>query len=202
MKHPNREEWVPYVFGEARGDDAKRLAAHLEVCPECSDEVAGWRRSLNRLDAWAVPKSQRERVIIAPVFRWAVAAAIVLAAGIGIGRLTAPDAKAMRAEVEAAVKTAMAAETQQAVNEAEQRVISESQAEARDLWRAFSEALADARREERAATLSLFQQLQQEQQAEYVALRRDLETMATVADQEIRLTNLKMTQLAANSPTP
>jgi hypothetical protein len=202
MKHPNREEWVPYVFGEARGDDAKRLAAHLEGCPECSDEVAGWRRSLNRLDAWALPKTQRERVIIAPIFRWAVAAAIVLAAGIGIGRLTAPDAQTMRTEIEAAVKAAVAAQTQQAINDAEQRIVSVSQAEARDLWRAFSEALADARREERAATLSLFQQLQQEQQAEYVALRRDLETMATVADQEIRLTNLKMTQLAANSPTP
>lgn len=202
MKHPNREEWVPYVFGEARGDDAQRLAAHLEVCPECSDEVAGWRRSLNRLDAWALPKTQRDRIIIAPIFRWAVAAAIVLAAGIGIGRLTAPDAKAMQAEVETAVKAAMAVETQQAINDAEQRIVNVSQAEARDLWRAFSEALAEARREERAATVSLFEQLQQQQQADYVGLRRDLETMATVADQEIRLTNLKMTELAANSPTP
>lgn len=196
MKHPNRDEWVPYVFGEARADEAKRLRAHLESCAECAAEVAGWRRSLQTLDKWEVSPPVRSRAMIAPVFRWAMAAALVLAAGIAIGRVTAPNAEAMRAQVEASVKAALAEQTQQAVAQSEARALSASQEQANELWQMFSERLEAAREED----WQVVEGLLREQEARYVNLRRDLETLASLADQEIRAANFKLTQLAGNIP--
>jgi hypothetical protein len=200
MKHPSKDEWVPYVFGEARPEDARRLAAHLESCADCAAEVAGWRRSLQTLDEWELPAPARSRAVIAPVFRWAVAAAIMLAAGVAIGRMTVPDAQAMRAQIESSVKAAVTLELQQKLADAEIRLASESQEESRQLWRAFSETLAAAREEDRQETASFLEEHGRQEQARYVNLRRDLETLALQADQEIREANFKLTQLTSNVP--
>jgi Putative zinc-finger len=146
MKHPNRDEWVPYVFGEARSDDAARLRAHLEGCAECATEVAAWQRSLQALNKWDVPEPVRHRALVAPVFRWAMAAAIVLAAGIALGRVTAPSQAAMRAEVERSVKAAVAQHVQQTLDQSEARLAAASQQDNAELWRVFSETLAAARK--------------------------------------------------------
>jgi hypothetical protein len=201
MKHPNRDEWVPYIFGEARGNDVKRLNSHLDECPECAAEVAAWRRSLKTLDRWELDAPVRSRTtIIAPVFRWAVAAAIVLAAGVALGRMTAPDTKAMRAEVEASVKAAFAEQLQQTVAQSETRLANVSQERAEELWRVFSDGLSNAREEQRQMTASLLDEQRREYETRYVNLRRDLETLAVLADREIQEANLKMIQLARSTP--
>jgi hypothetical protein len=199
MKHPNQEEWVPYVFGEARPDEARRLRAHLETCAECATEVTAWQRSLHALNKWEVPAAARSRAIVAPAFRWAIAAAIVLAAGIAIGRVTTPNAKAMRAEIERSVKAAVAQQLPQTVAESEVRVAAASQQENAELWRMFSETLAAAREEDHQATVGLFEAYQRQEEIRYVNLRRDLETLASLADQEIRQANFKLTQLVGNA---
>jgi hypothetical protein len=200
MKHPNRDEWVPYIFGEARAADAKRLGAHLETCAECAAEVATWRRSLQALDKWEVPRPTPSRPIIAPVFRWAVAAAIVLAAGIAIGRMTVPNVNTIRADVERSVKAAFAEQLQQAVAQSETRLASVSEERAEELWRIFSDALGNAREEQRQMTAALLDEQRREYETRYVNLRRDLEILAQVADREIQEANLKMIQLARNTP--
>jgi len=199
MKHPNRDEWVPYVFGEARADEAKRLRAHLESCAECAAEVTAWRRSLRTLDKWELPEPVRSRTIIAPAFRWAMAAAIMLAAGIAIGRVTAPDAREIRAQAVASVKAMLAQELQQTVSESEARLASASEERAQELWDAFSGQLAAAREEDQRAMLTLSEQYRLEQEERYVNLRRDLETLASQADLEIRQANFKLTQLAGTN---
>ena len=158
MKHPNKEEWVPYVFGEARADEAKRLRAHLEGCAECAAEVTAWRRSLKTLDKWELPDPVRSRAVVAPVFRWAMAAAIMLAAGIAIGRVTAPDSKKMQEQVAASVKAVLVQQLQQTVGESEARLASASEERAQELWNAFSEQLANTREEDRRAMLTLSEQ--------------------------------------------
>ena len=199
MKHPNRDEWVPFVFGEARAGEAKRLRAHLESCPECAAEVTAWRRSLQTLDKWELPEPVRSRALIAPAFRWAMAAALVLAAGIAIGRVTAPDTEKMQEQVVASVKAMLAHQLQQAAGETEARLTGASEERANELWDAFSERLAAAREEDRRAMLTLSEQYRLEQEERYVNLRRDLETLALQADQEIRQANFKLTQLAGTN---
>ncbi|HMJ64948.1 MAG TPA: hypothetical protein VK615_06330 [Candidatus Binatia bacterium] len=200
MKHPNRDEWVPYIFGEARGNEMKRLSAHLNECAECAAELAAWRRSLKTLDKWELTPPMRSRTIVAPVFRWAVAAAIVLAAGVALGRMTALNAKAMRAEVETSVKAAFAEQLQQAVVQSETRLANVSQERAEELWRIFSDSLSNAREEQRQMTAALLDEQRREYETRYVNLRRDLETLAVLADREIQEANLKMIQLARSTP--
>jgi hypothetical protein len=201
MKHPNRDEWVPYVFGEARPGEAKRLRAHLESCTECAAEVTAWRRSLQTLDKWELPEPVRSRAIMAPAFRWAMAAAIMLAAGIAIGRVTAPDPEKMREQVTASVKAMLADQLQQTADENEARLAAASAERANELWDALSEQVAVAREEDRRAMLTWSEQYRLEQEERYVNLRRDLETLALQADQEIRQANFKLTQLVGtNNP--
>src|SRR5688572_27399169 len=183
MKHPNRDEWAPYVFGEAPGAEARRLEAHLESCAECATEVEGWRRSLKVLDSWSLPPTARARTIIAPVFRWAVAAAIILAAGIAMGRMTAPNAATLRAEVEASVKSALASEFEQALARSEARVAVMAEENSRELIRTFSESVEEGRVEDRQEMLALLQEQQRESDARLAGFRRDLETVALFADQ-------------------
>jgi len=197
MKHPNRDEWAPYVFGEAPTPEARRLEAHLESCEECATEIAAWQRSLKMLDSWEVAPRARGRNIVAPVFRWAVAAAVVLAAGIALGRMTAPNAEAMRAEVEGSVRSALAADLERALARSEARLAALSEENSRELLQTFSETLEAARMEDREAMVALIQEQQRVAEERLVNWRRDLETLALQTDQGLRQARFTMTQLAA-----
>src|SRR4051812_30949051 len=102
MNHPKREEWVPYLFGETSSAVARQLEAHLQGCPECREELDGWKNNLGRLDAWKLPQAATVRGMVEPFFKWAAAAAIVLAVGFGIGRITwaRANVEAVRAAIE------------------------------------------------------------------------------------------------------
>src|SRR5438477_648739 len=82
-----REEGVPYLLNEADPETKKRLAAHLNACPQCAGDVHGWRMSLQRLDAWKVGEMPRRgRPVVSPAFTLAAAAVLVLGLGFLGGR--------------------------------------------------------------------------------------------------------------------
>lgn len=112
MNHPNREEWAPYIFGEAKPEARQRLARHLQECTDCRAEINIWQRSLNRLDAWELPDRPRPGAQLAPVLRWAAAAALILSLGFGIGRLTsaAANAEKVRAAIEPEIRQRLLAD--------------------------------------------------------------------------------------------
>src|SRR5690349_13587675 len=97
MNHPKREEWVPYVFGEATPDAARRLNDHLQQCPECREEITNWKSSMNRLDSWKVSGAKDpDRFHFSPLLKMAAAVVILLTVGFGIGRFSATNAAAER----------------------------------------------------------------------------------------------------------
>ncbi len=212
MKHPTPEEWVPYVFGEAPAEVRRRLSAHLETCPECRTEIEGWQRSRLRLEAWKLPKPAKRDEVRAPVLQWAVAAAVVLGLGLVIGRITAPaptDVNRLRTEVLASVKSTLVAEFQRELARAhnhtsnvlaalEARLVEASEAESQQLLSSFIEAFDHAREEDRQATLAVLDRIEREHAAAYVALRKDLETVASMTDDELRLARSRMIELAAD----
>ncbi len=101
MNHPTREEWVPYLFGEAKSDARRQLNAHLKDCPDCRQEIETWKMSLGLLDAWKLPPVPRPAPSFAPLLNWAAAAAVILLVGFGIGRLTAKaNVQKVRAAIE------------------------------------------------------------------------------------------------------
>lgn len=196
---------MPFLFGEAAPDTRRKLAAHLQSCPQCATEIDGWRRSLGKLDRWQLPPSlSRRPLTFAPAARWALAASLVLFAGIAMGRLTAHSgfsAEQLRAQVQTAVGTAVEqARTQTAasVAELETRLARVSEAQNRQLLQALTEAFDDAREQDRAAILAVLEQVEREHAADYVALRSDLETVASAADEQLREARRRIVQIASN----
>jgi hypothetical protein len=79
---------MSFLYGECAPERRRELDAHLSACPVCAGQVQTWRSSMNVLDAWPLPAKRHARRQWMPALKWAAAAAVVLAVGIGIGRQT------------------------------------------------------------------------------------------------------------------
>ena len=224
MKHPDREEWIPYLFGEADPEAKKKLARHLNACPECAEELRGWRQSLHRLDSWKSPREQR-RPFATPFLNLAAAAVLVLGLGFGLGRWLAPadNAGQSRAGLESSLKATLLPELRQQVR---QELAGEWQARLEQLRHDSTDALARAkaeaveaaaadtaqaleevvalmrseRAEDQQEVADLGNNLRKQHDTDFVSLRKDLETVATTTDDRIRAAQLKLIELAAVSP--
>jgi anti-sigma factor RsiW len=172
MNHPEREEWVPYLFGEAKPEDRRRLKNHLAHCAECRAELENWQQSLKRLDAWRLPRSRPIREAAAPLFRWAAAAALVLILGFGVGRLTAPKVDAERMRVQ------LREELTQLVRQ--------------EVSRSAEQTLEAANRQTEAAVAESAQVL-------YATVKHDLDTLAVNADLGLRRAEQQLVLLAGNA---
>src|SRR5262249_41690737 len=106
MNHPKREEWIPYLYGEAKPQVQRELKAHLGSCPECRAELAGWKQSLRRLDAWKLPRAGRQRFHAMPILKWSTAATVLLLLGYILGHFTAPKpgVETLRATIEPQIR--------------------------------------------------------------------------------------------------
>lgn len=200
MKHPDRDEWAPYIFGEAPADKRKQLSAHLESCAECAEELSAWRRTLGRLDAWEVPESPRARRDFQPLVRFALAACLILLAGIGIGRFGG----SARADSELRRLQATMAESERnraaALAESEQRMTAALHAQMNSMWQAVPALVNSLAEDDRRALAARFQQVADRHAADFVSLRRDIETVASIAQEEIQQANFKLLQVAAAVP--
>jgi hypothetical protein len=106
----------------------------------------------------------------APLFKWAIAASMVLCVGFGLGRFTGPNA----AEIQAAVKA--------------------------EVTRDLETKLAALQPKQPAKTdltpiLAALAELRDQQSANYISLRKDLETLASTADARIQLATRRLAQL-------
>jgi len=224
MNHPKREEWVPYLFGEATPQTRDKLTEHLQNCPDCAAEIAGWRQSLDKLDRWKLPRMRaRSAQGPPPLLKWGVAAALLLGAGVGLGRWSAPavDSNALRTRIEASVKSSLARELQRQfnanlqnalrtaggqitnefrtqLNSALAGVVDASAVETQRQLGELVQAFNRAREEDRQITFSWIEQIQKQHAADYLSLRTDLETVASLTDEEIRRARQSLNRLAAN----
>ncbi len=85
MKHPQREEWMAYLYGEIPGKEKARLALHLGGCADCRTEVAAWQGAMNALGEWKIAPPRGTSGIPRAALRWGVAAALMLGMGFGLG---------------------------------------------------------------------------------------------------------------------
>jgi hypothetical protein len=209
MSHPTNEEWGLYVFGEAPPELSRKLKSHLSQCPVCAAEVQAMERTITRLDAWEVTPAHRSASSLQPALRWAMAALLVLGIGIGLGRLMSPqpfNPEQLRSELTAS----LLADLQKAVDQlsddcnslvaaAELRWADQTTVSLRALGRELIESVNDGRARDQRAIHAVLDQLKQERDADYVSLRRDLETVAASTDQQLQQARLKLFELAVNS---
>jgi hypothetical protein len=175
MNHPKHEEWVPYLFGETSWTSNRELNAHLRSCPECREEIEGWKSSLGRLNAWKLPPVRTAGEMFQPMLKWGVAAALVLGLGIGMGRLTVPkaDAAAVRAAIEPVMRQEVA------------RLMRDELAKA-----------ASQRAEDNEAIYAAMDKLDAQRIADLLSLKKELDTVAVNTDAGLRHTEQELVQLA------
>jgi hypothetical protein len=179
MKHPAREEWMEFIYGELAPAQHAALATHLKECPACAQQVAQWRTTLATLNEYKITArpTQRSRQ---PVLKWAIAAALVIGVGLGFGAsfLLAANAKSsVRQELRAEMKTQIARERGELLAQV-MKVVDEKRAE-------------DAR-----ATLTALDQLNTAHRADYNALHADLETVAVTTQKSLQQAQRQIVTLA------
>lgn len=178
MNHPKPEEWVPYLYGEATIVARKELSGHLRNCAQCREEVERWRRNIKRLDTWKLPRVRRRHPeLLAPFLKWAAAAAIMLAAGIWVGRATAPKIDMDK------VRVALLPELRRDLRRETAPLVQQEVARAASLTLASSQRYSER----------LSQQV-------YGVLKKDLDTVALNAAAGLRTTEEQLVQLADYNP--
>ena len=225
MTHPNREEWMAYLYQEADPQTQADLTAHLHVCPECKAALDGWRGTMSALQAWKLPAPATRRLAQRPVIKWAIAAVLILGLGFGLGQLASPKSPNMD-QLRAALVPAVRQELRQELNADVLAAFNESRAgltnefrqqlrERLDQWAADTTAAANVearqlmaqwvqnceagRESDRQATLAGFRKLDQQQRDDYNSLLQKVETVAVVAQGGFQQTQNQIDQLAQYS---
>jgi hypothetical protein len=173
MNHPTPEEWMSYLYAETNSKDKAGLTAHLRECDACASRLDQWRSAANHLDGWQIkPRTARSSaagvpgLLARPVAQWA-AAGLILLGGFLAGRLgSTVDARKLRAQIEPEIHRQM-------INEIEARRQADN--------RAFAAAL---------------QKLNSQRIADYVSLKKELDTVAVLTDAGLRYTERELAQLA------
>jgi len=212
MKHPTPEEWARYVGDETPAENRQSMSDHLAQCVDCSQRVQEWKGTLLRLDEWRAPLWQSKS--IAPWIKWAAAAAIVLSSAFVAGNVYARHEsrarQAMLTQVEQRVDLQLSqvlrAERAQretwlsnVVVQVEARAVNQAERHVVEMISAISEDFQTGREEDRARMDRLVERIRTEHSESILALRRDLETLAANADDEIQKTKIRVAQFLATN---
>jgi hypothetical protein len=185
MNHPTSEEWVPYLYGEVEKSTKRRLKQHLQTCAECRTQLLLWKRSLRRLDAWRMTSAERPTLAFAPLLKWAAAAMLLLAAGIGVGRSMSTNANLdrVRARVEPELRQQLRQEFALILRKELEKTASLTLATARDQARTLvadsASNLETKRLESNQAIYSALDRL-------FLSLKKDVDTVAVYTDASLR----------------
>ena len=165
---------MSYLYGEARADERAPLAAHLRKCAVCGAQVTQWQAAIRDLDAWQLRPHQAEpharaaqRNLARPFLQWA-AALVLLGAGFAFGRvgLATVEAKRLRAAIEPEIRQQLREEF-------------------------------DAKRlEDSRAIYAALEKLDARRIADYVALKKELDTVAVLTDAGLRTAEQQLARLA------
>ena len=169
MSHPKREDWVQYLYGEIKPDLRRQLNEHLQGCSECGEELQNWKRSLQRLDAWKLPRTSARLDAVTPFLKWAAAALLVLGLGFGFGRLTArqADLQKVRARVEPEIRREFADLLRREIDKSSATTLAQAQRQAEEVGAAY-----------------------------YTLLKKDLDTVAINTDVSLRRAEQGLMQVA------
>jgi anti-sigma factor RsiW len=169
MNHPKGEDWVQYIYGELKPDLRRQLNEHLQGCAECGEELQNWKRSLQRLDAWKLPRTSARLDAVTPFLKWAAAALLVLGLGFGFGRFTAPqaDLAKVRAQVEPEIRREFAEMLRREIDKSAATTLAQAQRQAEEVGAAY-----------------------------YTLLKKDLDTVAINTDVSLRRAEQGLMQVA------
>ncbi len=212
MNHPEPNEWLSYLENDLSAEAQQRLAEHLKQCTHCEAELAAWRRNIQTLRQWQWPHGQMSRRLAVPsLLKWGIAALLVLGLGFTLGRFSGPNEGKIVARVHDQLRQELRTDLLAAISASDQPPRTRFQQQLRTDLVTFvggtanvsetrlAAAVRQVRQDERRDLVALITQLQQQVAGELIALRKDLESLASTADARLQQTRWQLTQLAASS---
>jgi electron transfer flavoprotein alpha subunit len=208
MNHPQPEEWMSYLYDEANSKERAHLRAHLQTCAECAAKLGEWQSARKNLDAWRLPRgAKRARVALAaPAFKWAAAAAIFLGAGFLAGRLASAAANveevrvALEPQIRQQLRRELAQEFHDELDKTASAALAASAKQTRALLADYAAAFETKRIADNTAIVSALDKLGAQRFADYLSLKKDVDTVAVNADAGFRSTEQQLMQLADYTP--
>ena len=194
---------MSYLYDEQTAEEHSNNAAHLAVCPDCKTKVEAWRSAGENLDAWGLPGPRLRVSLRRPVMRWAAAAALMIGVGFGLGRLAIPataDAEKIRAAIEPEIRRQLRQEFEQTLRDdlgkTASGTLAVSTEQTKQLLADYAKALESKHAEESRAIYDALNKLESQRLADYVSLKKELDTVAVLTDAGLRNTEQQLVQLA------
>jgi hypothetical protein len=123
-----REDMLDVLYGEGGDDAASRFDAHRLSCPDCEDEISGFRQVRRDLQSWRYDAPKARRRYWPGLRGLAAAASIVLAFG---GGLALARTEVRYREGELRVRFGTAPETREAADTTTQQLLAQHEAQHR-----------------------------------------------------------------------
>lgn len=186
LNHPGRELWMDYLYNESSRKEKAALDAHLEICAKCRADVQHWRAAMGMLDADKSFGEATRRSVPQPWLKWGIAAAIMLLAGFGVGRLTSTgraEIEELRASVKSELRTELLAELQK------------EQSARLEQFKLDAEARQEL---DKKAIYNTIGTLETAHQTEYASLRKELETVALLTQAGFQQAQQQIVTLASS----
>ncbi len=176
---------MDYLYGEMPAADQRAAERHLQQCPECARRVERWQATMGLLDTDRAtlvrPGRGRWAVFAAPAVRLALAASVVLVAGILAGRATGLSRDDLAREI-AIARGQIEADLARKRSEELQSMAAATVAAATEQNRAYfaelGQQLNSARAEERRDWLAALDTLNRQHAADLAAVKAGLATLA------------------------
>lgn len=200
MKHPDTQEWMGWLYGEAAPAAKLDLEAHLAVCPECRERVERWRSTMGHLDAAAAPRLEAVR---RPRFglwlKGAAAAAVLLIAGVFAGRLSSGSEEALDRRFHAWTESWQAradARRKQDLEEMAARTAVSVQVANQEIVAELSRRIQAMRQEDQLALIEIIERVDRQRAGEIGELREGLSVLASQTGDGLERAQTQMRLLA------
>lgn len=198
---------MSYVYGESNRAERTRLAGHLRDCPQCQTRVNRWQTAQSKLDGWQLQPGRRstrktDRSAFArPLLKWAAILAFFAGVGFATGRLSSPavNSERARAAIESQVRQELRQEFAQMLRREVDKSASATLAASREQALGLLADYDDLRAEDNQAISTTLDRLESQQTADYVSLKKQLDTVAVLTDASLRSTENQVVQLAAGA---
>jgi hypothetical protein len=198
MNHPSREEWMSYIYHESEGAERAGLDAHLRECERCTSQLREWRVAQKRLDDWRLAPAPPAQIAnparalwSAATLRWSAAAVLTLMMGFAAGRAgSAMDARKLRAAIEPEIRQQLSQEFAQMlkaeIGRASADTLAAAGSQSRDLLAVYASAAEDRDTAVHSDIYDQLDRLESQHLADYLSLKKDLDTVAINTDTDLR----------------
>lgn len=197
VNHPSAAEWMAYLYDEIAPERKRELHAHIAQCAACGVQLNQWRAGLVALDDWKLPAVPRRVSSWQPatMFKWAVAAAVVLCVGFAVGRVSSTNTREI-----SELKTALAQLTEKVAAKPADDTNNQTFATTKQLREELAQLLADYSKlneERRTEDRRVVGLALREMDLRLGKLRAELETVALNTENGFQQTKEGLTTLAS-----